>query len=83
MGTRRQGVQEERIEEAQESQACQSHADRCEIMAVGGTHNSFKKTALNQQQCYQKCPNFGFSPNSDLCTEIVLIWYDFSYQDQH
>ena len=34
-------------------------------------------------QCYQKCPNFGFSPNSDLCTEIVLIWYDFSYQDQH
>ena len=34
-------------------------------------------------QCYQKCPNFGFCPNSDLCTEIVLIWYDFSYQDQH
>ena len=34
-------------------------------------------------QCYQKCPNFGFSPNSDLCTEIVLIWYDLSYQDQH
>ena len=35
------------------------------------------------RQCYQKCPNFGFSPNSDLCTEIVLIWYDLSYQDEH
>ena len=40
-----------------------------------------KKTSI--RQCYKKCPNFGFSPNSDLCTEIVLIWYDFSYQDQH
>ena len=38
---------------------------------------------LSHRKCYQKCPNFGFSPNSDLCTEIVLIWYDFSYQDQH
>ena len=37
----------------------------------------------NGMQCYQKCPNLGFSPNLDLCTEIFLICYDFSYQDQH
>ena len=29
------------------------------------------KNVLKGKQCYQKCPNFGFSPNSDLSTEIA------------
>ena len=53
------------------------YTKRCRIATFGGY--VFKE----KLQCYQKCPNFGFSPNLDLSTEIVLIWYDFSYQDQH
>ena len=42
-------------------------------MLVRGHKTVREVKKVYSRQCYQKCPNFGFSPNSDLCTEIVLI----------
>ena len=42
------------------------HAAQAGQVRVGGFVEM--DYCISPLQCYQKCPNFGFSPNSDLCT---------------